>query len=512
MNRTLRYTVILSLLLTAIGSVCACRRANDKPIVVLYDNDAHCAMAGYTKLAGLREAMLETDTAYVLTVSVGDFVQGSMIGSLSHGEDVVPVLNAVGYDVLTVGNHEFDYGGAQLQQITDKMQAPVTCVNLSDYQTHKFLYAPYVVKQCGRRKVAFVGVLTPQTITAEGYSFFDADGRQLYDVHPAEVAQLTQQAVDAARREGADYVVVLAHLGESTNSYTSRQLIADTRGIDVVLDGHSHSVIPMTWVSNREGRPVCTTQTGTKFEHVGKLYISRKGQVATTLIPTQEIAYTSTRVQAVLDSIDSRYAAMKARPCGYNEQALPIYNIAGSRDVRRSECALANLITDCMRYTTGAEIAVTNGGGIRENLPEGEITYGQIFDVLPFNNEMLVASVPGSHIRAMVEKECATLPEENGMFVHPSGMRYRVVVSATPRVQLIEVQDADGEWQPLEDKRAYRVATTDYVYGQYFDGDPILQGAGIGTPRDVLYHYIQQHLGGRITATSAHMDGRIVVE
>lgn len=513
MNKLIGYVTLLSLLLTsAVGSACACRRtATDKPIVILYDNDVHCAIKGYVQMAGLRDAIQSADTAYVMAVSVGDYVQGSMVGSLSHGDDMVPILNAVDYTALTVGNHEFDYGAAQLKQIIAGMQSPVLCVNLTDCATQKQLCAPYTIKRCGKHQVAFVGVLTPQTAIAEGYSFYDEEGHQLLDVHPNEVAQLVQQAVNAVRRKGADYVVVLSHLGESTNSYTSRQLIADTYGIDVVLDGHSHSVIKEEWLPNAKGKMVCTTQTGTKFSHVGKLYISSHGVISTSLIPTADVPYRSARVQAVIDSIELKYQTLKARPCGYNESLLDIYDDTGIRDVRRNECPLANFITDCIRRASGAEIVVTNGGGIRENLPQGEISYGNIFDVLPFNNELMLISVPGAHLRAMIEKECATLPEENGMFVHPSGLRYEVLVPASPRVQRIEVEQPDGTWALLEDDKEYLVCTTDYIYGLYLSGDRVIKGAGIGVPRDVLYQYIITVLNRRIPAAVSVPDGRIVV-
>lgn len=482
-----------------------------RPIVVLYDNDVHCALDGYAKIAGLRDAMIAADTADVLMVSAGDFVQGNMVGGMSYGEDVVPIINAAGYDAMTLGNHELDYGGRQLRRLTDKLTAPVVCANLSDCQTRSMLYAPYVIRPCGRRKVAFVGVLTPQTMIAEGYSFYDGMGHQLYDVHTDSVAQLVQQAIDNARRKGADYVIVLSHLGESTNSYTSRQLIGDIHGADAVIDGHSHSVITAERVQDARGRDVVMSQTGTKFQHVGHLYISPRGRLSTSLIPTADIPYHSARVQAVLDSVDAKYETLRSRVCGYSERSLPIH-VDGQRVVRSGECVLANLVTDCMREMGGGDIALTNGGGIRVDMPAGAVTFGQVFDVVPFDNELMLVRTTGARIRAMLEKESRVLPKENGMLIHPSGLRYRVRVGATPCVQAVEVIGSDSVWHPMDDEATYRVATTDYIYHQYLEGEPILISNGLGTLSRVLYIYIEYNLQGRIPASYAELQGRIVVE
>ena len=207
----------------------------NRPIVVLYENDVHCGIEGYAKIAGLRDAIAASDTAYVAVVSSGDFVQGGPAGTLSKGQYIIDIINSVGYDAMTIGNHEFDYKVPQLFHLTDQLNAPVTCVNFSDIKTGKQFYAPFVIKKFGARKVAFVGVVTPSTLMSEGAAFYDEDGTQLYDLHHNDVYNLVQQATDSARAQGADYVVVLSHLGESTFDVVSGKMIAATTGIDAVL-------------------------------------------------------------------------------------------------------------------------------------------------------------------------------------------------------------------------------------------------------------------------------------
>ena len=213
-----------------------------------------------------------------------------MVGAISRGQYIVDIMSKMGYAAITIGNHEFDYGGPRMKELLQQVNAPVVCCNLFDYGATQTVYSPYTVCQYGDKRVAFVGVCTPETETAESYAFFDTDGSQLYDLRNEEVPALVQQAVDNARSEGTDYVVLLSHLGEAEkeNAISSYSLVSKTAGIDVVLDGHSHATIEHHDVNNKDGQPVNVTQTGTQFAHVGKLLI-KDGQLTTTLIPLDEI-------------------------------------------------------------------------------------------------------------------------------------------------------------------------------------------------------------------------------
>ena len=148
-------------------------------------------------------------------VSSGDFLQGDLAGALTHGQYVVDIMKMMGYDAVTLGNHEFDYGVPRMQELLPQIGADIVCANLFEVNATTPMYQPYVIKQFGDKRIVFVGITTPESMRDEAYSFYDTDGELLYDLHNYDCISLVQQAADKARQEGADYVVVLSHLGEA---------------------------------------------------------------------------------------------------------------------------------------------------------------------------------------------------------------------------------------------------------------------------------------------------------
>ncbi len=220
---------VLSIMALMMGSLAVNAQ---KSIVILYENDVHCGIDGYTKMAGLRDAITSADTAYVGAVCVGDFLQGNTTGAISKGQYIADIMRYMDYHALTLGNHEFDYGVPRLKQLLEQVGTPVVCANFFEAGEPQPVYAPYVIHQYGDKKVAFVGACTPETMILEGYSFYDTNGILLYDLKPKTFYELIQQAVDAARGEGADYVVLLSHVGETPQSmgFSSHRLVNNTRG------------------------------------------------------------------------------------------------------------------------------------------------------------------------------------------------------------------------------------------------------------------------------------------
>ena len=318
-----------------------------KSIVILYENDVHCAIDGYTKMRGLADAIVAADTAYVGLVSSGDFLQGSLAGAISRGGYIVDIMSEMHYDAVALGNHEFDYGMPRQLELLPIIGSPVSCTNLYEYVSAASVYAPYVIKQYGNKRIAFVGVLTTETMKAEHYSFYDRDGNQLYDLRAEELYSLVQQSVDKARREGADYVVALSHLGEwAYEGCGSHEMIATTRGINVVLDGHTHSVIPCDSVQNLDGAYVPITQTGTQFANVGHLLIDTAGHFHTSLIPTKDIIYTNARVSAVTDSIHTLLNGITEHKIARLDFDMSITDETGMWVIRKQETALGNLVAE----------------------------------------------------------------------------------------------------------------------------------------------------------------------
>ena len=341
-----------------------------KSIVILYENDVHCGIDGYTKMAGLRDAINRTDTAYAAAVCVGDFLQGNTTGAISKGQYIVDIMRLMDYHALTLGNHEFDYGVPRMRALLEQVGTPVVCANFYEAGEPNPVFAPYVIHQYGDKKVAFVGACTPETMILEGYSFYDTNGILLYDLKPKTFYELIQQAVDAARKEGADYVVLLSHVGETPQSmgFSSHRLVNNTRGIDVVLDGHSHEIFEGVMVKNLDGKEIAVTQTGTQFANVGKLLITPDGRMTTHLIKSTDIPYENAAVTAAIDSVHQMVKAVTSEVIAHSDYRLVVSDENARWIVRGQETNAGDLVADAYRYAMKADIGFENGGGIRNDI------------------------------------------------------------------------------------------------------------------------------------------------
>lgn len=498
-------------------AISSCRKSGeveketDRPIVILYDNDVHCSVDGYAKIAGLRDAIAKADTAYVAVVSAGDFLQGGLTGTLSQGSDIISIMNAVGYDVVTPGNHEFDYGMPVMLQVLKDLKSDVVCTNLFDLRTNRAVYAPYVIKSFGKKMVAFVGVLTPITMKS-AYSAFYENGVQTYDVKSADVmTDLVQKAVDNARSEGADYVVLLSHLGEKDSDDTSVDLIHNTHGIDVVLDGHTHSVIEQDLIANKETLMIPSTQTGTAFANIGKLYISRNGMCETRLLPAAEVMEENANVSQLLREIAAKYESLTSKHCATSAQSMSIYDENGTRIIRNHEVGIGNFIADVVAAGADAPIALMSAGAIRADIPKGEVTYGDIMTVVPFENPICLVSMTGKQIQQVLEVGAANYPGEAGEFVHVSGLRYTIATSASPKVQYVEVQQEDGSFTVLDSNATYTVACSEYAY-QTLEEKPVVINPNVGLAITLIPETISTKFNGIIGSRYAKPEGRIIIK
>lgn len=483
----------------------ACSRkggcSDEKSIVVIFDNDVHCAIDTYPRYAGYRDAVREADTAYVLTVSCGDFLQGGMAGLFSQGQFPLDIVNSVGYDAMTVGNHEFDYKLPRFRELTAQISAPVVCVNLTETDGTR-LFKPYVIKKCGNRKIAFLGVLTPVAMEAESYSFIGPDGIPMLELNENSLIDMVEKEAGNARRDGADYVVVLSHLGEVKPSVTSRELISATSGIDVLLDGHSHSTIAQDTVMNREGRPVITSQTGTGFRNLGKLVIGPDGSISTELVPIESITESSEKVSRTVDSVKALYQELAHQKIGTCEKTLSIYDENGTRIVRNRECAMGIFVADAYRAVCNAQIAFVNGGGVRSDLKAGDITYQDIINIQPFGNTLVLVRCKGSGIVSMLEQCSASYPDEDGSFAQVSGMRYTIDPDKDKRITDVQVLDqATGQYTPLLPDTLYTVAASDYsitLFEKLLGGVEYLNAA-VMTDYEACIKYITDYLDGTVS-------------
>jgi len=508
------FITINLILLSACNSVKRIEQSNNT-VVVLYENDVHCAIDGYSRLAGLRDAI--SDTAYAVAVSCGDFLQGGPVGALSKGKYIVDIMNSVGYGAITLGNHEFDYKTPRMLKLMKKLNAPITCVNFKNVKTGERYYAPYVVKSIGGGKsIGFVGVVTPSTLSSEGYAFFDEQGNQLYDLCENEVFQLVQESVDKLRQQGVTYVVLLSHLGESSEltMVNSHALIRSTTGIDVVLDGHSHSVIPSETVPNKDGKLVLISETGTRFAHVGKLTIRPDGHMTTELIPMKDIPFINQKVTKAINKVQSSLDKMTSRPICRSEVKLRILDDEGRQQVRYAETNAGDLVTDAYRLVTGADFAMSNGGGIRCDLPSGQLTYGDLVTLLPFDNYVCTVDITGAQLKHLLSECTQFSPEAHGDFPQVSGIKFTVNRGKEERITDLEILNkSTNQYEPVNMNRSYSLATIDYcITGGGFHG--LLKENHITKSNIILYNeclakYVSETLGGHIGQEYAQPQGRI---
>ncbi len=550
MTDYMKYSKVLFLLL--IVALAGCQRK--QPIVILYENDAHCAVEGYARLAGQRDAERQ-HTPYVVIVSSGDFAQGNTVGSLTKGEAIVRIMNAVGYDYLTIGNHEFDYTVPQMQHLSELLTAKTLCCNFSRYEEdnddkdgrdNDDLYPAYEVKDFGGTKVGFIGVATPSTFRSSTPTYFiDDNGNLLYNFHQTDTYECVQEAVNDAREEGAEIIIVLSHLGDDPEVAYSRGLIAATHGIDVVLDGHAHHVLNERLVNDR-GDSVTLSSTGTKFAYIGRLTIDTDNRVTTELLPISDCHRVNQAVQDTVLAIQQELEARVNAPVGTTAFALADRDNQDNRLVRRQETNLGDFMADVARYTTGANIGVCNGGGLRAGLYNETITFGNIVSIWPFNNTMRVVECTGQQLLDAFEVSAANLPRENGDFMHVSGLRYTINphvptsviwddnrmfngVGKTRRIAKMEVfmlaggesdklpYEQRGTWQQVNPNAVYTIGGQSYIIacsgasGMFakmrllpVEGEPV-------NDVDAVCAYIQA-MGGTINDVYRRPQGRITIK
>ena len=513
MKKNIRTLLAAAMLLAAMLPLAVHADTPVKSIVILYDNDVHCAIDGYAQMAGLRDAI--DDTAYVALVSSGDYLQGGNVGAISRGGYIVDILRQMHYDAMTLGNHEFDYGVPRQIELTQQLNAPIVCVNLFDKDGQR-VYAPYVIRTYGDRKVAFVGVVTGETEKSESYAF-RTDGQKSYTMHTPQMVALVQHAVDEVREQGADYVILLSHMGEEpVEGYpTSHDMVAATNGIDVVLDGHSHNVIRCDTVLNRNGMPVYVTQTGSRFANVGKLVLMRNGRIALELIPTNQIAYTNADVKRVIDSIHTNVDAVTDKVIFHSDYKLVALNEKDQYEVRMAETNAGDLLADALRYFVDAELGFANGGSIRNDIATGDVTYGQVIDMLPYENHIVKIEATGAQVLEMLQQCTKELPAESGDFPQVSGIRFTIHV-ADHTVTDVEVLQADGSYKPIDPTAIYTIGTIDYCafnggFHNIFANCKVLQSSLIYY-RDVLAPYINEVHKGTLPTAYAQPQGRISIK
>ena len=492
-------------------------------IVILHTNDVHGAIDNYASVAALKDAY-EAAGAQVLLMDAGDFSQGSTSVNVSEGATAVELMNMAGYDVATTGNHEFDFGYANLKTLMESAEFPILAANAFTAEGELAMDEANHTFQLGDVTVGVFGLATPETATKahpaklEGVTFLAED----------ELFNCAQEQVDELTAEGCDYIICLGHLGIDAESTGNRSidLLENITGIDVFIDGHSHStqsdIAEETNGTGMVGDTVLTS-TGTKLESVGVVDIAADGTIDASTISMEELNATegftpdqdiATRVSEINAQIEEDMGQV----IGTSE-----VDLDGVREnVRASETNLGDLITDAMLWQAGqdneeVDAAITNGGGIRASIAAGDITKKSVNDVLPFGNTLYVVELTGAELLEALEASTYCTPEPVGAFPQVAGIEFTINTGAAydagenypgttyaepASINRVTILTVGG--QAFDADATYTIVTNDFLAAggdTYYAFKAAESGYDTGILLDqVVMDYITEELDGTVTA------------
>ena len=485
-------------------------------VTILYTNDVHTYIDNkspkptYAAIAALKKSIEDTGRD-VLLVDAGDHIQGTAYGSMDDGATIIELMNEAGYDLATPGNHEFDYGMARAKAVLREADFPYVSCNWVDLRTGLNVLPSVKFFFVGGRKIAFVGVTTPETFTKSTPAYFmnDAQTKYIYDILGGEDGQklydAVQKAIDKAEFWGADTIIGLGHLGvdPSSSPWTSEEVIAHTHGFTAFIDGHSHTVMANKQVTDASGKAVTLTQTGSYFKNIGKMTVGADGTITTELIDTYEgldaaVAATASNWISAVDDMLGEEIAVGDTKFYINDPA------TGKRRIRSGETNLGDFVADGI-YTyfneieeLHCDIAIMNGGGIRTDVEAGPWSFKTCKTVSPFGNVACLMSVTGQQIQDALEfgaRFAGAEGKENGGFLQVAGARYTIHTgtpntvqtneknvwtgsAATPRVSNVEIYDkTTGTYKPLDPNATYALAGMNYTLRNLGDGFAMFDGA-----------------------------------
>lgn len=528
-------------------------------IIILFTNDVHCGIIDYIGYDGLMLYKKELQNKYkhVITVDTGDHLQGGTIGLISKGKSIIEIMNKIGYDVAIIGNHEFDYGIKQFEEYDKILGCGYICANCCYHKNKTAIYPEYKIIEAGYRKIAFIGVATPQTLSKSFlHTVVDENGEQIYDFltedKGMELYNRIQSIVNEVR-DKVDYVIILAHLGEEGDSlkeFTSEGLISHISGLDALLDGHTHRVYNRI-VKTKDGKDIPLIQAGTKLSNIGVLKIQKDGTITSEIIseiPEPEdkdvkngakIIYNrgnkdrwvDEEMNEFLEDIITEHSGELNKVIGYIDFDMLIKdkNSLGVSILKSysEEVALGDLVTDALRYIGKAEISMINSGSIRNELFKGEITYNDILEVLPFSTDIIVKRVSGQNILDALEFGVKDLPYKTSRFLQVSGINFKVNTNVSSPVIVDEnemflkiegerrVYDAKLGNNKLDVNKNYRISFDNYIAngGDGFSMfDEIKEKEyTFNTDNQALISYIQNILKGKIPDKYKKKENRILI-
>lgn len=519
-------------------------------IVILYTSDIHCALDkgfGFEGLQQIRDSY-EARGYTTILVDDGDAIQGENVGVFTQGEAIINLMNTVKYDIAIPGNHEFDYGMDRFMELTKIANFPYISCNI--HKEGELVFEPYIIKEAAGKKIAFIGITTPMTITSSTPKFFQNEkGEYIYDFSQDDTGEklyaAVQSAIDGAKAEGADYIYVMAHCGleEECAPWTYADIISHTSGINVFLDGHSHDTEQIV-MKDKDGNDVIRSAVGTKWVGIGYSIITPEEGIKetniiswTNKISAPEMFNFNNAATPVVKETKAKLEETMGVVVGHSDVDLIIHDPVAVdsigkpvRIVRTQETNLGDLEADAVRTQCDADIALVGGGGIRTPIKKGDITYGDILNVAPFSNQLCVVEATGQQILDALEWGARALPSEFGGFLQVSGMSYDIDVSIpspcksdqNSMMTSIEgerrVRNVKVNGEPIDPAKTYTVAGLDYLLLNKGDGNTAFDGAtlvkdGIKLDAQAIIEYISEDLNGSVGEeySNPYGQGRITI-
>ena len=518
-------------------------------IVIIHLNDVHCGFndtIGYDGFVLYRKE-LEKKYKKVIAVDVGDHAQGGVLGAISEGEAVLDILNKIKFDVITLGNHEFDYGIEQLNKLNEKMSTKYISLNACYRKNKTQLFEPSTMVEAGGKKIGFIGIVTPLTFSKTYLSTLrESDGTAIYNFlsNKEELYTTIQGEIDKLRDKGADYVILLTHVGMNVEEYTSNDILSNLNGVDAVLDGHTHKVYNTT-SKDKENKDIHIAQTGTKLANIGQLIIKGDGTILSENIAevpepdgitdgkqvyrSKANRWVDKEMNEFINDIYKRYENELSTPIGSSDYDFIIRPEESSDShtiyCRYMECSLGNLIADSFREVVNSDISFVNGGTIRANLLKGHITRKDIIDVMPFFNSLFVKEITGQTFLDALEFGVSKLPNSFGGFPQVSGCTYYVDTSFNSTVET----DSDGMFikvggqrrvsnvkingKALNPTEKYNLSASEFILNggdgfTMFANYPVVNES-VFADSDALGYHIKYNLGGEIPSKYQELQNRI---
>ena len=531
-------------------------KSND--IVILHTNDVHCGVQdsiGYDGLMLYKKQLLQKHNNVIL-VDAGDHIQGGTIGQITSGEAIIDIMNELEYDVVTLGNHEFDYGIEQLETIKNSLTCGYISSNYCYKKNKESIYPPYKIIEKSGKKIGFIGVATPETLTKSYLiTLLDDKGELIYDFltenHNQELYERVQKHIDELQEKKVDYIIILAHMGKGGDSLeedTSIELLKNLKNVNALIDGHTH-LIYSEKTPDKNNNNVILVQTGTKLTNIGVLTIHENGTLSHENIdevpydPTlaeqtlnvtrsSKIRYVDKDMSEFINDIYDSFSDKLNEVIGKSDFLINVYkNATESTDShtqlsRIGENALCNLVADSMRELGEGDITILNAGTVRADINKGNITYQNVLNVLPYSDDIIVKEITGQTILEALEFGVRNFPEQNARFPQVSHITYKLDTSINSSVVVDEnkvfkklggenrVYDIKINGEKLDLKKKYTISSRYFIlnggdgYSMFANCETIK--TSLGVDNEVLLHYIRNNSNGTIPIKYKAAEGRLL--